>query len=102
MFKLTDKSISDNNRYSFWHYKEIKKNIEAYESDSSKERRVRINECKSCFYLKNGSALQAFTEYECRNCEIKQMWHNSRIPRYCNYCATEHQVCIRCGCSIFV
>lgn len=79
------------------YYKHRKQELDNYETDPRKEVRTRSQECKVCFYLRNGLALQAFTEYSCKYCKKDCMHHNSRTPKYCIDCSIELEVCRTCG-----
>jgi hypothetical protein len=100
MMKLTEDLIARRNNYSSWRYEDTVEAIKDYETDSKKNSRLSLMECKSCYYLKTKAALQAFTDYECRNCGSIKKYHNSNIPTYCEDCCKEHDVCCRCGANI--
>jgi hypothetical protein len=98
--KLTKETIERNTHYSHKHYDRMKKKIARYEEDRDVESRKAIRECKACFYLKDGMALQAFTSYDCKECGNESQHHNSNVPRYCQSCADRHDVCVRCGSEV--
>ncbi|WP_336770416.1 hypothetical protein [Bacillus bombysepticus] len=88
---------------TYWseqYYIRQKKAIEQYEQDEQKEIRLSERECKTCFYLRKGGALQAFTPYECSICDAKNQHPNSRVPKYCTECADKLHICVRCGAEV--
>lgn len=96
--KLTENQISINTYWSEDYYKELVRKINDYNLDDKSTTRLSRSECKTCFYLKgNRVVTQAFTEYECGNCESKHIHHNGGVPKYCGKCSDEYQVCVRCG-----
>lgn len=98
--KLTPEKIERNTYWSNQYAKEIRENLNQYDTDSRKEDRMKKKHCKTCFYLRKGFAGQAFTEYTCRNCGGMHMHHNTAVPKYCDSCAVEHEVCKQCGASL--
>lgn len=98
--KLNEEKIKEETRFSEMYYQELKRNLKDYEEDNHQKQRMRSLECKSCFYLKNGFAGQAFTEFECRNCGDKEYYPNTAVPRYCRKCAEKHQSCVRCAAKL--
>ncbi|GAB6429000.1 hypothetical protein bcgnr5378_28770 [Bacillus cereus] len=88
---------------TYWsehYYLQQKKAIEQYEQDEQKEIRKSERECKTCFYLKKGGSLQAFTSYKCGLCDREDRYHNSRVPKYCTECADKLNICVRCGAEV--
>ena len=98
--ELTKEKIERNNYYAELTYKIKKKAIDDYENDSGKDYRLTARQCKVCYYLKNGLAFQAFTEYECQNCHEVDIYHNGSVPKYCQKCSEEFNVCRRCGAEL--
>lgn len=100
MFKLNPEQIKRNTYYSTLRYTNLKKHLNDFELDLYEDQRLKKQECKTCYYLKNSMAGQAFTKYACGNCGKEQMYHNTNTPRYCEECAKEFNVCIRCGAEL--
>ena len=74
--------------------------LKNFDSDSNKENRLKEQECKYCYYMRDGIATQAFVEWVCGICNTKQHWHNGAHPRVCRECATKHNLCMYCGADI--
>ncbi|ALO79451.1 hypothetical protein HOBO_30 [Bacillus phage Hobo] len=98
--KDVKETIKMDTHWAKQYYKNRKNELDNYENDPYKEGRVRSQECKTCFYLRNGLAMQAFTEYECKHCKKERMHHNSRTPKYCPDCSTELEICQKCGAEM--
>ena len=98
--KLTPDHIKHQTYFGKAYYDSLKQRLLAYEDDIERERRLRTRQCKTCFYIKNHLAGQAFTEYTCRNCGAEGMHPNTGVPRYCDNCADEYCVCKDCGARI--
>jgi hypothetical protein len=98
--KLTSDLISRRNSYSLWKYEDAVKAIHHWETDKYQSGRLSVSECKTCYYLKNGASLQAFTNYICKNCNQEKNHHDSSTPDYCPDCCKEHNVCRRCGADV--
>lgn len=98
--KLNEEIVKNETYYSELHYKSLKKKIEKYEADPNKEYRLKNFLCKTCFYLKNGFAGQAFTKFECKNCDKEEHYPNTNVPKYCFECAGKHDCCVRCASKI--
>lgn len=98
--KLTSERIKSETHWSIRHYTDLKKRIEEYENDSRNELRLKNRECKTCHYLRGGMAGQAFTNYNCKNCDEANSHPNTAVPKYCNKCSDEHSVCKRCGSKL--
>ena len=79
--------------------KRLKKRIEKLDTDADQKERLNQCECKTCFYLEAGIALQAFTTYICKCCEDKYSYPNSNVPKYCTSCSYKYNICRRCGAS---
>ena len=98
--KLTKEKIQTETHYAHMHYEHLKKNLEQYEKDAKQTYRQSHFLCKTCFYLKSGFAGQAFTRFECKNCEKEVHHPNTDTPKYCNECAANHSCCIRCASEL--
>lgn len=99
--KLTPELIARRNNYSLWKYEDTVKNLERYENDNHKSRRLSVSECKTCFYLDGGRiSPQAFRNYVCNHCENEYTHHNYDVPDYCPNCCKEHSVCRRCAANL--
>lgn len=97
VMKDIHEQIKWDTHWSKRYYLERKSALSNYENDVAKDRRVHIQECKTCYYLRGGLAMQAFTEYTCKHCKKSCMHHNSRTPKYCPECSTDLKVCNKCG-----
>ncbi len=80
--------------------KSMKKRLERYDTDPYKDSRLQMQKCRFCMYLDNRIALQAFTEFTCKNCNKSFMHHNSNIDEFCKECADELNVCVSCGAKM--
>jgi len=78
------------------HAAEVRRTLDAFDSDAQQERRLERNECKRCFYLWQRVCGQAFTEYKCIACGSDERWHNTCCPKLCIPCAHRYRVCRRC------
>ncbi len=57
--------------------------------------------CKPCHFTQMGMFVsQGFTSYECESCNKKDMYHDSAIPKHCDLCAKQKNICRRCGKQI--
>ena len=56
-------------------------------------------ECKEC-QLKGYVAGQAFKEFICEKCGHTAIHHNTNIPKYCDSCSANYNICERCGRSL--
>lgn len=97
MKELTEENIKDNTFWSSRYCEKLRNRLSNYEQDNKKGSRLKIQECKTCFYLRNGIAGQAFTKYNCQHCGKEQMYHNTAVPNYCVECAKQYNTCVRCG-----
>lgn len=98
--RLSQEEVLFHTRYAKMHYETLKEGIEAYETDSQSVARMQARECKTCYYLKNAAAMQAFTSYTCKNCEKEEMYQNSHVPSYCMDCSNAYSCCVRCGAGL--
>lgn len=89
--------IEWNTHWSQRYYKQQKVALENYENDVDKERRISNRQCKTCQYLRNGLAGQAFTDYNCSHCNQAGCHPNTAVPKYCKTCSTEFDICANCG-----
>jgi len=74
----------------------LEKQRKEFLTDPDKQRRIEMGLCIECYYSPIMVG-QAFTEYNCETCKKKFMWHNTGVPRHCSHCATDKDICIRCG-----
>ncbi len=100
MDELTNEKIQRNTYYAERYYLSIKESINNYETDIKKDYRIKIQECKTCFYIKSGFAGQAFTKYICRNCGEEKYHPNTSVPVYCKECAERFDICQKCGAEL--
>jgi hypothetical protein len=75
----------------------MSRNVRDYDTDASYDNRIKLKQCKACFYFKRPAlAQQAITQFNCELCG-KEKWHgNSSVDRNCG----EHDVCVRCSGKI--
>lgn len=77
--------------------REKRKSISEFDDDIHAARRGAMQHCKTCYYFRRGLAGQAFTPYVCVVCKTKHEHHNTNTPACCDACATEHELCAKCG-----
>lgn len=65
--------------------------------DESRATRRAHRECRYCWHYGHGLAGQAFTPFACEACDVEKHHHNTAVPRFCDDCADEHGICVRCG-----
>lgn len=65
--------------------------------DKDKSKRLSVGLCKWCWYRQATTlAGQAFTEYTCWRCDQTLSHANTAVPRLCDPCAKETQLCASC------
>lgn len=73
---------------------------ENIQSDCKKEDRLKVHECKPCFYGGKGMAGAAMTSWYCGICEKRGMSGSTHTPKLCTDCAKKHDLCSECGADI--
>ena len=54
--------------------------------------------CKKCKEANKGMlAGQGFRDFTCNLCGEIDTWHNTNVPKICDKCSKEHNICQRCG-----
>lgn len=81
---------------------DLRNGLADFDFDAHRDRRLKVRECKACFYLKRGRiAGQAFTAWRCDFCDAEPpMHHNTAVPRVCELCSVKHDLCTRCSGDI--
>lgn len=78
--------------------KETRRNMARLEIDADRSMRLQARECLCCFYLVGMRiAGQGFTEWKCMACGAQDVHSNTAVPHYCDKCADEMRICVRCG-----
>jgi len=78
----------------------IRKNLFNYDNDTKQTTRIKLQQCKYCYYISNKISLQAFTIFICKNCNDEIIHHNSNVDKYCMDCAKELNICCHCGAEM--
>jgi len=78
----------------------IRKNLFNYDNDTKQTIRIKLQQCKHCYYISNKISLQAFTTFICKNCNDEIIHHNSNVNKYCMDCAKELNICCHCGAEM--
>lgn len=100
MAKLTTSEIVESTRLSERYYLALKDRLACYEQDEARDRRLLMQECRSCFYLHGHGGFQAITPYTCGHCAEPQFHSDTSTPQFCLRCARMHDACCRCGSAI--
>jgi len=79
------------------YFDERLRNAENAKTDTKRDRRIAMRECKWCFYFGHMMAGQAFTEYTCAGCGERKMHSNTAVPKLCEECADRLDACRCCG-----
>lgn len=98
--KLTQDKVESETMWMRRYIVNQQKRLDSCLKDLNREARLKLHECRKCYYLLGKIAGQAFTDYTCRNCGIELSHPNTNVPKYCDACAAEHHACIRCGASL--
>lgn len=69
-------------------------------SDSKRDDRFKVHECKPCFYSGKGMAGAAMTRWYCGICAKPGMSGSTHTPKLCVECARKHDLCSECGADI--
>jgi len=67
-------------------------------ADASKEKRLAVLECKTCFYFRSsriGGA--AMTTTNCRVCDKDITFGSTNVDCLCMSCGAVQELCVRCG-----
>jgi hypothetical protein len=71
------------------------------QDDSKKTDRLKVKECKWCFYLKpEAFAFSAFTKWLCVGCGLPQTSDSSAVDRFCGGFSDKYKACIKCGSDL--
>lgn len=70
---------------------------EAAKEDTEKEKRLKSQLCKWCFYLASGLGGASITIKECEICSEEQMFGSTNTNTLCMACATKSKLCKHCG-----
>lgn len=70
-----------------------------YFDDPDKIKRLAEQECVVCYYTSR-IAGQAFTNANCKLCDVVMQFHTTATDRLCIACAKEHSLCKHCGADI--
>ena len=91
-------------RQNFYAKQEASKLIESvsnFQTDLHKENRKKLQQCKRCFYLRNGTiACQAFCDQDCGICSKTMSFSSSDTNIVCDSCAASHNLCAKCGADM--
>jgi hypothetical protein len=67
-------------------------------NDGKKAERLSACKCIYCFYLNRGRLVgHGFTAWKCLACDFEGQHSNTGVPRYCETCSAELNLCIECG-----
>jgi hypothetical protein len=80
--------------------KELQKWIDDVKNDPDNEKRLDKQMCRYCHYHPPQMAFSAFTDRNCKDCEVKMTFPNSDTDNFCKPCAERNEVCKHCGAEI--
>ncbi len=103
--KLSSAQISRINEISSFKSKKVNKALsKALElaTDSSKKDRIAGRKCACCYYTIGYSRIAgaAFTEWNCEICGKLSIYSNTAIPKCCDECSDNYDLCVECGGDI--
>lgn len=78
--------------------------IETYEKfneDSDKERRIQLQVCPTCHYIRSQLGGSAMTQWNCAICKASQLNGSTNCPKLCFKCAKKYDLCRECGSEMF-
>lgn len=93
---MKEKDIERATEYSELSFQQELSIRDRAEADAHHDRRMLYQECKFCYYFRQGLAGQAFTWYKCECCGAEAQHPNTRVPKLCSQCATTYKCCRRC------
>jgi hypothetical protein len=90
------------------HYKDFHQNdlkrlqqwIDNVKNDPDNKNRLKDHTCRYCFYHPPKMALQAFTNSNCKDCEVTMSFPSSLTDDFCKPCAERNEVCKHCGAEM--
>lgn len=98
--EIADNSIDDT-KWSKRNVSERIKDVSRAITDIDKNHRVNYGECIACYYFSSHMGGSALTPYTCKLCGESNMNSNTNCPVFCSQCATDNDICCRCGSRMY-
>jgi len=67
-------------------------------TDGERDKRLAERRCRACYYIPKGAIVgHGFTRWGCIYCDHTDEHHNTGVPRCCDACSDELNLCVECG-----